>query len=137
MLVAEVATYLASQGLGTFDTTGTSGTIFVEVLPESPDECVAVYSRAGSGSDSGLPYDYPNVQVLVRGTQDPRGAESVAKSIYDALHGLRNISLTVGGTWLVGCKGIQSGPVHIGRDDNGRHEYSLNFALIVKNSGRA
>jgi len=136
MLVVEMAKYLAEIGLGKLDETGANGNIFVGVLPESPDECISLYPTGGQYSPTGEPYDDPTVQIIVRGGQDPRTPAELAQSIYDALHGFRGGSFVDGGAYIVSCRGLQSAPAHIGRDENRRHEYSVNFQLRVFNPNR-
>ena len=131
MLAAAIARYLAAQGLVTFDESGLSGDTFIAVMPSAPDSCVAIFPTGGFGADGKLGYDSPTIQIRVRGTQDPRPAYQRAEAIYGALHGLHDVTLP-GGPYVVGCWGIQSGPVHMGRDQNGRHEYSLNFRLEIR-----
>lgn len=131
MLAGEVARYLAGRGLVSFDETAADGDCFIGVLPSAPDEVVALIPTGGLAADVKLGYDTPTLQVLVRGTSDPRPAANRAQAIYSALHGLHGVSLP-GGTYVVGCWGIQSAPTHIGRDENGRHELSLNVRLEVR-----
>lgn len=131
MLVDEIAQYLHQQGLGVFAPDGIGGDIFVATLPQAPDECVMLRPTGGFAADSKLGYDDPTVQILVRGTQDPRTGGERAQAIYGALQGLHDVALP-GGTWVVSCLGLQSGPVHIGSDGNGRHEYSLNFRFEIR-----
>lgn len=135
-LVIQVARYLAAQGIGTFDEAGASGTIYVLNLPDEPDECIAIYPTGGPRPTSSLPYDMQTVQVLVRGAQDPRTALTRAQAVYDLMHGFRNDRLTETGTWLIGCHAMQSSPTHIGRDEHGRHEYSVNLELETVNVSR-
>lgn len=132
MIDEQLALYLQSKGLGTFDPTGVTGDMFIGLLPETPDGALAIFPTGGFQADSKLGYSMPTLQIVVRGTMDPRPAQQRAQAVYDALHGVRNRSFTDGGTWVVSCLGMQSAPTHIGRDDNGRHEYSLNFRLELK-----
>lgn len=137
MLVAEIGQCFEDQLFGTFDATGVTGTIFCEVLPPTPDECIMIRATGGSESDLKLPYDEQTVQVLVRGLETALLATQVlAQGIYDLMHGYAGAAFVSGGLWIVLCAGQQGGPVYIGQDDNGRHEYSLNFRLTVKNDNR-
>jgi hypothetical protein len=136
VLAVEIAQYLQARGLGVFDELGSAGSIFIALLPESPDEVIGIYPKGGHQADGPLPYDAPVVQVIVRGTQDPRPAAERAQGVYDALHGFHHDKFVPEGTWILGCRGVQSGPIHIGRDQNGRHEYSLNFELQTLNERR-
>lgn len=132
-LLEELAWLLAELGLGTFNSDGSAGgTIFLATLPSTPDRCMAVARYGGAESDSKNPYDELSVQVRCRGpAADARAAEQDAQAVYDALHGLGMRELTPGGTWLqlAICGG--GGPVYIGRDQNGRHEYTVNIRLDI------
>lgn len=132
MLAVELAEYLEEQGLVTFSADAVGGDTFIEKLPQEPDECVAIYSTGGFQESGMHGYDSPALQLIVRGTKDPRVALERARDLYSALHGLNALELTSGGTYVVGCWAQQSGPVRLGPDDNGRFEYSINLLLHVR-----
>lgn len=127
----ELCQWLGEQGFGTFDELSTTGNIFDSVLPESPDAAIAVYLTGGPPSSSALPMTTPTCQIVVRGSQNPCDARHRAQAIFDALHGFHHDFLTAGGIWIVGARCLQGGPVHIGRDENLRHLFSLNFLFHV------
>ncbi len=141
ILVVEVVRYLHKLELVKFDEYGITGDCFVSRLPLKPDECVGIFPSGGYQADGKLPLDYPTFQIIVRGTQDPRTALIRAQNIYDALHGYAGFFVgelqDEDGTRIVNCRGIQSGPVYIGQDENNRHRYSLNFELIIENMKRS
>ena len=136
MLNSEIAQYLDSLGHGTYDPTGTSGNIFIDALPSSPDEAIMIESTGGTEMDSLLGYDMPTRRILVRGGQDPREPKQLAKGIYNDLHGFSNDRLIEGGIFVVGAHGIQSGPVNVGQDDNNRHRFSINFRFRIRNKSK-
>lgn len=128
-LIEELATLFAARGLGTYNADGSAGgTIFLNALPTAPDRCMAVARYGGPESSSRAPYDEPRIQIRCRGGTDPRESEIDAQAAYDVLHGLGRLYLA-GGTWLQLALGLQSGPVYIGRDQNGRHEHTANFSI--------
>lgn len=130
-LLEEFAQLLAARGLGTFNADGSAGgTIFLAALPTAPDRCKALAIYGGAESSTLLDYDEPRLQIRCRGGKDPREAETDAGVVYDALHGLGYLPLP-GGTWLQLAVGIQAGPVYIGVDANGRHEYVVNLRTEV------
>lgn len=133
MLLVEIAKFLHSRGLVTFDETGISGDCFISVLPSAPDEVVALYPTGGIEGDAKLGYDSPGVQIIVRGSKNPIPALSRAQAIYNALHGFGSGMFVPGGTWIVSCFGTQSGPIYLDRDQNERHEYALNFDIEIRN----
>lgn len=130
-MLVEVAEYISDNGIGIFDKTGLGGNIFINMLPSSPDICISIYDSGGRQADSKLGYSLLSFQVIVRGDLNPFSSRSKAQLIYDLLHGFTGLFVD-NGHWIVSCLGIQSGPTHIGTDDNGRHEYSLNFRLDYK-----
>lgn len=135
-LLEEFCALLDELGLGTYEADGLpGGDIFHTALAAEPDEALAVARYAGPESDSENPWDEVNIQVRVRGTAvDARVAELRAQAVYDAVHGLGFRHLTPGGTWLQLVVGTQGGPIYIGRDQNGRHEYTANFRCDVQRS---
>jgi hypothetical protein len=132
MLVMEIAQFLSDNKLGKFDETGVSGNIFVMSIPATPDTIISIYPSGGTSGDFKLAYDRPRIQIIVRGTKDPRVGYELANKIYDKLHGMYNCTFVPNGTHIVLCEGVQT-PIHIGKDSNGRHEFSLNFDLEVLN----
>lgn len=131
-VVTDVMKYLANIGIVSYSETGGTNNIFMGKLPAEPSFAVAVNPSGGYGASIKHAYDSPTLQILVRGTVDPRTGYEKALEIYDALHGFGGDAFVAGGYWVVKCEGIQSEPVYIGQDENGRHRYSLNFAIEVK-----
>jgi hypothetical protein len=133
-LIEQVAAYLAAAGLGVYAPNDVTGTIFLVLLPETPAQAIAVAQYGGPEADARLGYDNPSIQVRVRGLDtDVTDALRTAQRVYDTLHGLHDTTLP-GGIWLSLCVGTQSGPVYIGRDLSGRHEYTVNFRTEVRNT---
>ena len=135
MVAAELAAYLHAEAIATWDASGQTGNVFVENLPDTPDVCVAIYQRGGAEADRHLPYDRLNLQVIVRGTQDPRTAQALTQSIYNVCYNFHQGYFLAGGTKVVECEAV-SMPGFIGRDQNARVEYSLNFNVQIYNPNR-
>jgi hypothetical protein len=131
MFLEELAQYLETEGTGNYDPDGITGDIFVAVMPPKPDAAIAIFPTGGSRADGRHAYDYPTVQVRVRGTLDPRPAYTRLQGIYNLLHGLDNIVLS-GGTHIFNCNGLQSAPQYIGADSNQRHEFVINFEFHIR-----
>ena len=91
-------------------------------------------SEYGGVVDDKNPYSDINVQVRVRGNKDPRTSYNIAKEIFDELQGLTNTTLISSGKRVVKVV-AQNTPIDIGRDDNGRHEWTVNFQIEVRDSG--
>lgn len=132
-LVEELAQLLHNLGLGAYRADGSAGgDIFLFAAPTSPDSAITITPYAGVEADSKLGYDEPRFQIRTRApAADSRVAMQRAQAIYDALHGLSNLTLP-GGTWLCLMIGLQSGPASLGRDANGRLELVLNFRAELR-----
>ena len=65
-----------SSAFGAHASQGTLGTnIFLAVLPDDPDACVAIYENAGSSptftmGTGGIRIDYPMLQIICRGARE-------------------------------------------------------------------
>lgn len=131
MLIAEqIAKYLTSQSVGTFNKTGSSGNIYVDWLPEK-DNIIAIYNREGRPNTLGLGYKNPAIQIIYRGTKNPITSMEKANQIFDTLNGFSGI-LTTGGNHVVSIISSQGGAASIGKNKEGHHEYSMNFIVDYK-----
>lgn len=132
MLVSEMAQYLNDQGIGVFDETGSTGDIFIMTMPSTPDDTICLYSKGGLSADGKLGYDQAKIEILVRGV-NVITTQQKAQSIYNKLQGFHNNYFKSGGFWIVNCIGDQSAPNFIGKDENRRYEFSLNFTIEIQN----
>lgn len=132
-----LARLLHEQGHGTYttersyadDETG----IVLGAWPSHPDRVVVLTPYGGSEADAQLGYDEPHVQLRVRGTDDVSAAFGAALAIYDDWHGLGPIVVPTGHE-VMSIVGLQSGPVSVGWDDNGRYAHTLNFRVEWRNN---
>lgn len=127
MLTRQIAQYLAANGIGTLDTN-----IFYESLPSAPNAAVAVFSTGGFESSVVHGYDDPTIQIRVRDTS-PTGAYNRIGAIYSLLQGLNHTNLITGGIRVIQAQAIQSHPENIGKDEQGRIEYTMNYRLEIRN----
>ena len=138
MIARALAKYLDAAGLVTYDATGTTGNVLLERLPDAPDEALMVLSTGGNplGPAATYGWDEPTVQLMVRGApDDPETPAAAAQALYDALQGLRYVTLDPGGedeVRLCVCSSLQTGPFNLGRDERDRYRFTLNFALHVR-----
>jgi len=116
----------SSTGIGyTFGTN-----MYVGEMPDSPDACIAVYDTGGGQPAPNYTYDYPSIQVLVRGgragTTTYKDTWDIAKLVMDALHGLNEE------TWN-GARYIQiianSDIIAVGKDESKRPLFSIHFNI--------
>ena len=118
--------YLGTLGFGT-----TGSTIFVNTRPNAPDNLVTVFGYAGAPplrthDTSGN--EQPGIQVYVRNTSAGT-ARSTIGSIFDALDGIKNT--TIDTRYFINILANQS-PIPLGKDENGRTQYAVNFITIVR-----
>ena len=120
IFIEQVATYLQAQALGTIATN-----IFVGSLPPTPDNCIAVINTGGVAPSIDIPDKTPTFQVIIRNTNYETG-ETTLSSVRTALHQFMNDTLVTGQTYVYSIFAVAEGG-HIGRDDQGRDEFSINF----------
>ncbi len=138
MIARALAKHLDAVGLVRYDATGATGDVFLEHLPDAPDEALMVLSTGGNplGPAATYGWDEPTVQLMVRGApDDPETPAAAAQELYDALQGLRYVTLDPGGedeVRLCSCSSLQTAPFNLGRDEKGRYRFTLNFALHVR-----
>ena len=89
-MLADISTYLKDQGVGT---PGTD--MFLGLMPDQPDNCVALYEYAGSPPDLHWNGEYPGLQVRVR-NKSYAAARAKIREIMAALHGLYEQTLSDG-----------------------------------------
>lgn len=132
-LLDGLARHLQEQDLVNYQPAAPGGDLFLEDMPPTPDEAVAltIYDD-GREPDSLLGYDEPYVQVRVRGTSDPRVSRRRCAAIRDELHGLGPLTLP-DGTELILSVALQNAPASLGIDQLGRHEHVANFRMEVRN----
>lgn len=121
MLLNDIGAHLQGQGIGAI-----SADIFLGLMPDQPDSCVALFEYAGSPPDLHWEGEYPGLQVRVRNKSYGAGRAKIGQ-IQGLLHGLHEIVL--GGTryLLVKAKGS---PEVLKRDASDRVEWFLNFEVI-------
>lgn len=128
----EFAALLDELGLGDYRPDTIGGDVFLHGLPREPDSAVVVTTVAGPVADGRNGYNEPMVLYRVRGAPgDGVGPERRAWALFDALHGIGKRRLP-GGTRLERCFGSQAGPVALGPDEQGRHEWSVTLSTELR-----
>lgn len=131
---ASIARHLAAEGAVVFGQAGAN--CFLETLPDTPADAVAVFTLPGGGDDY-QPWGMAGAQLIVRadgsGGAAREGYERAA-DLRTMLHGLRHVTLAPGTAdelRLVWCKAQTRLPVGLGRDAEQRHKWSVGFELLV------
>ena len=128
MTIQELADYLATQEVAS------SSLIYLDFMPDDPDEVVVLYGNPGSAPElgfgnAGVKYENPTVQVVTRGGRlDSSTPEALAWSAFSALDRIQ--AQAVSGTEYLMVRPLQSpsGAV-LGPDDKQRPRYSFNVAV--------
>lgn len=122
VVIDDVASYLEDQGIGTV-----GSTIFSSYMPDTQSSTftIAVFDTGGLLPDPYLPTKEPTFQVFVRSNDYLTGKAKV-DAIRSSLHQKKNLRLTDGGNYYYFIL-LQGEGGHIGRNDNGKDEFSMNF----------
>lgn len=116
-IVEEVATYLQTSGVGVI-----KETIFMNTLPDSPEQSIAVLNTGGLASIEPIPKRH-GISILARAPNHNVGL-TMAWQIYNLLHNKWNILPESTGR-VVG--GLLPGLYY--HDENDRLIYSLSFTV--------
>lgn len=107
-------------------------TVYVDILPDTPDDLIAVFSDNGLApsytfGNGNVAMQHPSINIISRSTLRSTVVTYMA-SIKSALSGKINQSLN--GTTYKAI--IQNGDIiHLGRDENDRIRQSIKFDLSV------
>lgn len=113
------------QDLIAFLAANVAATYYPNQFPaKGADSCAVVKLTGGGSPDVIKGIKSPSFQILVRAVH-PGEAEDKAVELFDFLDG--NEFFDVGDVFVAYCRADQSSPVFIGKDENGRSIYSLNF----------
>lgn len=99
-----------------------------EFIAGNPDDCAFVRMQPGFAPSEWTTKRIPGIQIVVR-AKSPGDAEARANAIYAELHG--KSEFVIGTVRVIKCTSDQSAPIYLGRDENGRTQYSLNFNITI------
>jgi hypothetical protein len=130
MMLEALADQLQTDGVATVATN-----LFIGLMPDSPDDCIAIYEYAGSPpievlTDNDATLERPSVQVITRaGRNDYPTARTL---IENARNSLTNITdSTISGVRFLRVNQISSINA-LGVDDNDRPRFSLSLQIVVE-----
>ena len=121
MMLNEIGTYLQSQGTGTL-----GADLFLGLMPDQPDNCIALFEYAGSPPDLHWNGEYPGLQVRARNKSYAAGRAKIEEVVKE-LHGLHEQVLNGTRYLLIKARGS---PEVLQRDANNRVELFVNFEII-------
>jgi hypothetical protein len=120
-MLSDIGNYLQDQGIGTLGTN-----IFLGLMPDQPDNCIALFEYAGSPPDLHWSGEYPGLQVRVRNKSYAAARTKIGEAM-TALHGLHEQTLSGARYLLIKARGS---PEVLKRDNNNRVELFVNFEII-------
>jgi hypothetical protein len=120
-MLKEIGTYLQGQGIGTL-----GANLFLGLMPDQPDNCIALFEYAGSPPDLHWNGEYPGLQVRVRNKSYAAGRAKIGE-VVNELHGLHEQVLSGTRYLLIKAKGS---PEVLKRDGSNRTEWFVNFEII-------
>jgi hypothetical protein len=120
-MLSDIGNYLQAQGIGTLGTN-----IFLGMIPDEPDNCIALFEYAGSPPDLHWNGEYPGLQVRVR-NKSYAAARTKIGEVMEKLHGLHEQTLSGTRYLLIKARGS---PEVLKRDNNNRVELFVNFEII-------
>lgn len=124
--IDDIADYLEDQSIGTVGTN-----IFVGNLPtNAPDDSVLVKVTGGAAPDHYLPTRMPSFQIYVRNSEYSAGTTKV-EAIITAINKRTNLKLVTGGNYFYYIT-LEGDYGHIGRDENERDEFSMNYSCLLR-----
>jgi hypothetical protein len=128
MLLEDITDYLSSGGVGTVGTD-----IFASMMPDNPDDCVAVYETGGFPSThvmgsaaKSVAAEEPTILVRCRGTTYST-ARVLMHRVEQLLDGMR--TRTINGVEYLWAEGMQP-PIALGVDLNEREIVSCNYRIM-------
>ncbi len=128
-----MAEFPASQGAKDLLAThvGTSGwTIEIGAMPDTPDKAMMISDTGGLEANPKWLLDFPSLQVMVRGiVSGYLDTFREAKAVKDLLLGIPSQDLNLD-RWVSVTLG--SDVAFVGRDENMRPMFSVNFRLILE-----
>lgn len=105
-------------------------TLFRSYVPESPNAVVSVIDTGGLVPSIDLPVREPTFQVFIRSVNYSNG-KTLLDSVRSLLHQKRNTQLVPSGNYFFFIY-AQSEGGHLGRDDQGRDLFSINFHCRIR-----
>lgn len=128
MLLDEIMARLTSQGVATTGAASTSWRLGARELQDSPDRFVAVIPTGGGQQEGVAPLDRPTFQLLVRDAKD--GAHgTLEQKVRDADSAVNLFAGTLA-SWTYVDIQRQGDVLYLGRDENQRPMYSLNYQAL-------
>lgn len=122
-MIADITQHLQTAGVGTMGTN-----LFAGYMPDSVDNGACVLDTGGPMPDKELPTKSPTFQVFVQ-APDYETGKTKLDLIRTTLHQIKNQN--IGNTFFYYML-AQSEGGHIGRNERGLDEFSINFICLTR-----
>lgn len=120
----DVKDLIVNSGQGVF-----GSTVFIGKTPDSPHACITITDTGGFSPDSNMVYEYPTVQVRVRGDiGDYLGTWGKAQSIKTLLHNYAEKTAQSDGSRTI-CVWAMGDILFLDYDETNRPTFSVNFRI--------
>lgn len=122
-ILDDLAAYMQTNSIGTLGTD-----LFKSYMPDTVDTGVCILDTGGPMPDKDLPTKKPTFQVFIRG-----GTYILGRAKLDAVRALLHqvTNTTIGDTYFYYIL-AQSEGGHIGRNERGLDEFSINFICLTR-----
>jgi len=113
----------------------TASTMFIGIMPDTPDLCVALYEYAGAPPlevlrSNTATLEQPSIQVMTRGSRnDYPGARALMEHVLDTLCAITDE--TISGVRFLRVSNL-SAINALGTDEKDRPEFSLSLRAVVE-----
>jgi hypothetical protein len=126
-LVDEIGTRLTAASVGGLPGSTQTYTIYYRELTETPDKQIAIVPTGGSQQEHAEAVERPSFQVLVRGAAN--SSTDLEAKVNDVVDALNLWDGTISGRRYIDIQ--RSGDIlYLGRDENQRPMYSVNFGTV-------
>ena len=111
---------------------GTSGwQTEIGAMPATPDKVIMISDTGGLSPNPKWLLDFPTIQIMIRGIVSGYIVTArEAKAVKDLILGVASFTTSEGDRWVSATMNGDLG--FIGRDENMRPMFSINFALIIE-----
>ena len=132
MMIEDIALFIDGLGYGNYYPTGyePDNNIFLNNLPQNPNNVICIYDTGGEGKPVGFPDTKRRIQILVR-NESIQLANTISWSIHNALtNHAKNGYVVSNGRQMV-ITSVNT-PISIGKDQNSLFEFSTNYDVWTK-----
>lgn len=105
--------------------------IEIGAMPPDPDKIIMISDTGGQDPNPKWLLDFPTIQIMIRGIVSGYLVTArEAKAVKDLILGVASFTTSEGDRWVSATMNGDLG--FIGRDENMRPMFSINFALIIE-----